>query len=236
MRAIMALALSLSIIAICATARTAAVDAVIRGVVTDAGGKPIAGTLVKATRESKSISRYTGADGRYELTVSPGEYAVVAEAFGFGVERRSVNTSGGWRGELFADPELERDAVHGCRHRSADPGSPAGSAPQVNLHQLSCPGRDAAPARVHRRSVANLRREADAAAHRPRSVQRQRRGMEGDHGRARTVVRAQGAVLRTGCRAAEARSGAAREDGRPRWRGPRSTNTRCRTLAACLTA
>ena len=104
MRVIKALVLALFVIAICSTARTGAVDAVIRGVVTDSGGKPIAGTLVKATKESKSVSRYTGADGRYELTVAPGEYAVVAEAFGFGVERRSVSTTAGGAANFSLTP------------------------------------------------------------------------------------------------------------------------------------
>jgi virginiamycin B lyase len=89
MRAIKVLVLSLSMVALVAPARPDAVDAVIRGTVNDASGKPIAGALVKATVGNKSVSRYTGSDGRYELTVAPGTYDVVAEAFGFRVERQS---------------------------------------------------------------------------------------------------------------------------------------------------
>ena len=62
---------------------------------TNSGGTPIGGALVKATNASgnKSLSRYTSADGRYELTVAPGQYGVVAEAFGFGLERRSTGAA-----------------------------------------------------------------------------------------------------------------------------------------------
>ena len=115
MRATRLLVLSCCVIAICASARPVAVDSVIRGVVTDPDGKPIAGALVKATDTGgiKSVSRYTSADGRYELTVSPGQYGVVAEAFGFGPERRSMGAATDGRrdrcrGELHADSALER--------------------------------------------------------------------------------------------------------------------------------
>ena len=87
------LVLSLLVIAICASARPDAVDAVIRGVVTDNGGKAVAGALVKATQNARSLSKYTAADGRYELTVAPGQYTVSAEAFGFAVQRLSKDTA-----------------------------------------------------------------------------------------------------------------------------------------------
>jgi hypothetical protein len=53
----------------------------------------LAGALVKATAGSTSVSRYTGADGRYELTVTPGNFDVVAEAFGFRLERQAKNVA-----------------------------------------------------------------------------------------------------------------------------------------------
>ena len=93
MRVTRLLVLALCVIAIGASVRTSAVDAVIRGVVTDSAGKPMAGVLVKATASVKSTSRYTAADGRYELTVTPGTYDLVAEAFGFAPERRSKDTA-----------------------------------------------------------------------------------------------------------------------------------------------
>ena len=71
-----------------AAATPEATDALVRGTVTDAAGKPIAGALVKANIVNKSVSRYTGADGRYELTLPPGTYDIVGEAFGFRVERQ----------------------------------------------------------------------------------------------------------------------------------------------------
>src|SRR5688572_15620908 len=89
MRIMKCMALSLCFVALAASAGPQAADAIIRGTVADSGGKPIAGALVKATLGAKSVSRYTGADGKYELTVSPGTYALIAEAFGFAVERKS---------------------------------------------------------------------------------------------------------------------------------------------------
>ena len=93
MRIATVVALSLGLAVLCASVRPQAADAVIRGVVADSAGKPIAGALVKATLGSKSVSRYTGADGRYELTVAPGTYALVAEAFGYATERRSRDSA-----------------------------------------------------------------------------------------------------------------------------------------------
>ncbi|OFW02186.1 MAG: hypothetical protein A3I61_06815 [Acidobacteria bacterium RIFCSPLOWO2_02_FULL_68_18] len=93
MRIARTVVLSLSIVVLWASVGPQAADAVIRGTVADTAGKPIAGALVKATLGSKSVSRYTGADGRYELTVQPGTYALAAEAFGFATERRSKDAS-----------------------------------------------------------------------------------------------------------------------------------------------
>jgi streptogramin lyase len=86
-----AFVLFLAIAALSAPARPDAADAVVRGIVHDAGGRPIAGALVKANAGTKSVSRYTGADGRYALTVAPGAYTVIAEAFGYGIESASAN-------------------------------------------------------------------------------------------------------------------------------------------------
>ena len=91
MRRMTYLASLLSFVLVCVSARPDAADAVIRGVVTDSAGKPIAGVLVKANVGPKSISRYTAADGRYELSVPPGKYELAVEAFGFGAERRSID-------------------------------------------------------------------------------------------------------------------------------------------------
>ncbi|MBI4886557.1 MAG: carboxypeptidase regulatory-like domain-containing protein [Acidobacteria bacterium] len=118
MRAIKALVLSVSIVALLAPVRPGAVDAVVRGVVGDAGGRPIAGALVKANAGTKSVSRYTGPDGRYELTLAPGTYDVAAEAFGFRMERRSVDTaaagpvnfsmSPGWSVTQFTGADIDQ--------------------------------------------------------------------------------------------------------------------------------
>jgi virginiamycin B lyase len=56
----------------------------ISGVVTDNAGKPIRGAIVKATLGVKSIARYTGGDGRYDIEgLEPGQHEVTVQAFGF---------------------------------------------------------------------------------------------------------------------------------------------------------
>ena len=94
MRAVTYFGLSLAVIAFGASARPDAADTVIRGAVTDAAGQPITGALVKATAGVKSTARFTAADGRYELTVTP-EHDLLVEAFGFAAERRSTGGVGG---------------------------------------------------------------------------------------------------------------------------------------------
>jgi hypothetical protein len=93
MRIARALLMTLCVVALVASARPQAVDAVIRGTVADAGGRPIAGALVKATLGTKSVSRYTGPDGRYELAVQAGTHALSAEAFGYTTERVSKDAA-----------------------------------------------------------------------------------------------------------------------------------------------
>lgn len=74
-------------------ASLSAADVVIRGVVTDAVGKPIRAALVKVTMETKTVSRLTRKDGRFEITVPAGTYDVSAEAHGFGVKREKKDTT-----------------------------------------------------------------------------------------------------------------------------------------------
>jgi hypothetical protein len=96
MRRMTYLASLLAFVLVWVSARPDAADAVIRGVVTDSASKPIAGALVKANVGPKSTSRYTAADGRYELSVPPGKYELVVEAFGF---------------ELSADRSMPRSEI-----------------------------------------------------------------------------------------------------------------------------
>ncbi len=72
---------------------TAASGTVIQGVVTDAAGKPLRGAGVRARSGIKAVSRFTQADGRYEIAVAPGSYEVSASAFGFAVKRLTKDTA-----------------------------------------------------------------------------------------------------------------------------------------------
>jgi len=77
----------------CATVSFGAPGASIRGVVTDADGKPVRGAVIRARSGIKAISRFTQADGRYEIAVAPGTYEVSASAFGFVVKRQTKDTA-----------------------------------------------------------------------------------------------------------------------------------------------
>ena len=70
-----------------------AADAMLRGVVTDASGKPVRGAIVKATLGPKSTSRYTQADGKYEIQVAPGSYQLSVDAYGYGVKFQNKDTA-----------------------------------------------------------------------------------------------------------------------------------------------
>ena len=68
-------------------------DATLRGVVTDASGKPVRGAIVKATLGPKSISRFTQQDGRYEIPVAAGTYQMSVDAYGYGVKFQTKDTT-----------------------------------------------------------------------------------------------------------------------------------------------
>lgn len=78
---------------ICVTASLAAADTVIKGVVTDDAGKPVRGAVVRVSAGIKTVSRYTQANGRYEIAVPAGRYEVAASTLGFSVKRTTVDTT-----------------------------------------------------------------------------------------------------------------------------------------------
>jgi streptogramin lyase len=111
----------------------AASDATIRGIVTDSDGKPIRGALVKATAEGKSTSRYTAADGHYELTVAPGPYRLSAEAYGFAAKRQAMDSieTGATNFSLTASWNVTRLS-------GADIDQLIPDTPKTNLVKTSC--------------------------------------------------------------------------------------------------
>ena len=72
---------------LCLAGTLPAADAVVHGAVTDAAGKPVRGAIVKATAGSLTVSAYSQNDGRYEISVPPGTYEIVSDAYGFGPKR-----------------------------------------------------------------------------------------------------------------------------------------------------
>ncbi len=67
--------------------RTAAApsEGTISGVVTDEAGKPLRGAPVTARLDNMTVSRFSNASGKYQITgLKPGNYKVSATAYGFG--------------------------------------------------------------------------------------------------------------------------------------------------------
>jgi len=84
----------------------AAGDAAIRGVVTDGAGKPIRGAVVKAASGSKTVARYTGKDGRYEIPgLQAGRYTISVNAYGFGLERQTKDAAQGGETNFTLSPQ-----------------------------------------------------------------------------------------------------------------------------------
>jgi streptogramin lyase len=106
-------------------AMLSAADTVIKGVVTDSAGKPVRGAMVSAAAGTKTVSRYSQKDGRYELTVAGGTYEVAAEAYGFGVKRITVDTAkpGATNFKLTAE-NMDVRRFTGAEEESALPDTP----------------------------------------------------------------------------------------------------------------
>ena len=89
---IMRLLWVISIALICGSSIRAASEAILRGAVTDDNGKPIRGALVKVQTGYKIVTRYSQNDGRYEISVQPGDYSVNVDAFGYSSKREDKIT------------------------------------------------------------------------------------------------------------------------------------------------
>jgi virginiamycin B lyase len=134
-------------VVLCLTVSLAASDSTIRGVVTDSGGKPVRGATVKATKGTRSVSRFTQNDGRYDITVAPGTYDVSVEAYGFGVKKASVDTAKGEEtnfGLSAAPPDIFR--LTGSELEGLLPDTP-----EKKLLSASCIECHGFPTVLHRR-------------------------------------------------------------------------------------
>src|SRR5579863_7519649 len=90
---IMRLVSVIFVASICVGSIHAATESAIRGTVTDNNGKPIRGALVRVQSGYKIVTRYSQNDGRYEISVQPGDYSVTADAFGYNSRRDAKVTA-----------------------------------------------------------------------------------------------------------------------------------------------
>jgi streptogramin lyase len=79
------------LVVICVAATLAAAD--VHGVVSDNGGKPLRGAMIKATAGNKTVARFTQADGRYDIALPPGSYALTVDAYGFGPKQKTIDAA-----------------------------------------------------------------------------------------------------------------------------------------------
>lgn len=91
MEKLMKACLCTAILALWWTVPGKAADVVVHGVVTDAGGKPVRGAMVRAAANGKSVIRYSQKDGSYQIPVATGTYDVSVDAFGYLGKRESTN-------------------------------------------------------------------------------------------------------------------------------------------------
>jgi virginiamycin B lyase len=111
----------------CVTGSMFAADAVIKGVVTDSAGKPVRGATISVASGMKTVSRFSQKDGKYEITVAGGTYAVSVDAYGFAVKRVSVDTSKGGDTNVTLTPaNLSVARLTGSEIESLLPYTPEG--------------------------------------------------------------------------------------------------------------
>jgi streptogramin lyase len=69
-------------------------DDSIHGSVSDSGGQPIRGAIVKATLGNKTVARYTDSSGRYRIVgLGPGQLEVSVDAFGFALQTQKASAT-----------------------------------------------------------------------------------------------------------------------------------------------
>ena len=121
-------------------------DATLRGLVTDASGKPIRGAIVKATLGPKSISRFTQKDGRYKFRSQPGSYQLSVDAYGYGVKFQTKDTTQAGDTNFTLTPKWDATRLTGADITPLVPDDAQGKLHQGRLHRVPRFQRRAAPA------------------------------------------------------------------------------------------
>src|SRR5689334_20379926 len=67
--------------------------AVVHGIVTDNAGRPVRGALVTAAAGDKSITQFSQPDGHYVLAIPATNYQLSVDAYGFGREARTIDST-----------------------------------------------------------------------------------------------------------------------------------------------
>jgi DNA-binding beta-propeller fold protein YncE len=71
----------------------AAPTATVQGIITDKSGKPIRAAMITASKGDERVTRFSQADGKYEIKVQPGTYDLESRAYGYSVKRLTKDVS-----------------------------------------------------------------------------------------------------------------------------------------------
>jgi virginiamycin B lyase len=105
----------------------------IYGVVTDTSGKPIRGAMIGATRNKELTARFSQADGKYELKLPAGTYAVQVKAFGYLIRSVTASASKSGATNFQLTPGLRMDQLTGADVEQLLPVNP-----EVHLIAAEC--------------------------------------------------------------------------------------------------
>jgi virginiamycin B lyase len=109
----------------------------VTGVVTDDAGKPLRGAPVTARVENMSISRYSDASGKYQLTgLKPGNYKISATAYGYESKSVDKEIGGGAADVAFS----LRPSWNASRISTAEYVSAFGNDKEIRKIEATCTG------------------------------------------------------------------------------------------------
>lgn len=98
--------------------------AMVHGIVTDSTGRPIRGALVTAAAGDKSITQFSQQDGHYVLTIPATNYDLSVDAYGFGREVRTIDSTKGDAADFQLKPAWGIADLSGAEIENLLPDNP----------------------------------------------------------------------------------------------------------------
>ena len=107
--------------------------ATVHGIVTDSTGRPIRGALVTAAAGDKSTTQFSQQDGHYVLTIPATNYDLSVDAYGFGREVRTIDSTKDDAANFQLKPAWDIGDLSGAEIENLLPDNP-----QTRLIRGSC--------------------------------------------------------------------------------------------------